>query len=107
MYLVSSAYPISDMFLIVPASAVFIQLKKGKLTFTPWANFVIATILSIIADTGFAYFTVIGRMDDLLWVWNPIYDAAYLAIASSLFWHKEFFTVDEKKLMKAWQEKNR
>lgn len=106
-YLVSSAYPISDIFLIMPATAAFIQLRKGKLTFTPWAYFLVATVVFIIADIGFADFTQIGGLEDSLWIWNPLYNLGYLAIACSLFWHKEFFTIDEKKLTRAWQEKNR
>jgi hypothetical protein len=66
--------------------------------------------LFIIADAGFSYFVQAKGMDDWLWVWNPFYDVGYLAIACSLLWHKEFFTItiNEKKLVKAWwQEKNR
>jgi len=106
-FIVSSAYPVADIFLIIPATAVFIQLRKGKLTSTPWAYLVVAPILFIIADIGFAHFTMIEGMNNLLWIWNPFYETAYVAIASSLFWHREFFTIDEKKLMKEWQEKNR
>jgi hypothetical protein len=106
-YIVGSAYPVADMFLIVPAIAAFIQLRKGKLTFTPWAFIVIATIVFIIADIGFTYSTSVPEMADMLWVWNPLYNVGYIAIASSLYWHKSFFTIDEKKLKRAWQEKNR
>jgi hypothetical protein len=105
-YLVNTAYPVADMVLIVPALAAFIQLRRGKLTFTPWAFIVTAMIIFIIADIGFAYFVVMG-LDDTIWVWYPLYNLADLAIASSLFWHKAFFTIDEKKLMKDWQKKNR
>ena len=107
LYLVSSAYPISDMILIVPAIASFLTLRKGQLTFTPWALFTIATILFIVGDTGFGLFTIIGGMDELTWIWNPFYNIGYLAIANALFWHKHFFTIDEKKLLKEWQMKNR
>lgn len=106
-YIVGSAYPLADMFLVVPAIAAFIQLRKGKLTFTPWAFIVIATIVFIIGDIGFAYSTSITEMADMVWVWNPLYNVGDIAIASSLFWHKSFFTIDEKKLERAWQEKNR
>jgi hypothetical protein len=105
-YLVNAAYPIADVFLIVPALAAFIQLRKGKLTFTPWAFIVTATIIFIIADIGFAYFIVMG-LDDTIWIWNPLFILGDLAIASSLFWHREFYTMDEKKLTRNWQEKNR
>lgn len=106
-YVIGSAYPVADMFLIVPAAAAFLQLRTGKLTFTPWAFIVIATILFIIGDIGFAYSTSIPEMADMVWLWNPLFNLGDIAIASSLFWHKSFFTIDEKKLIKAWQEKNR
>lgn len=106
-YVIGSAYPVADMFLIVPAAAAFLQLRTGKLTFTPWAFIVSATILFIIGDIGFAYSTSIPEMADMVWLWNPLFNLGDIAIASSLFWHKSFFTIDEKKLIKAWQEKNR
>jgi hypothetical protein len=106
-YIVGSAYPIADMFLVVPAIAAFIQMRKGKLTFTPWVLIVLATIVFIIGDIGFAYSTSITELSDTVWFWNPLYNLGYIAIASALFWHKSFFTIDEKKLQKAWQEKNR
>lgn len=106
-YIIGSAYPVGDMFLLVPAIAAFVQLRKGKLTSTPWAFIVIAVIVFIIADIGFAYSTSIDEMEDTIWVWNPLFNIGDFAIASSLFWHKAFFTIDEKKLIKDWQEKNR
>jgi hypothetical protein len=42
-----------------------------------------------------------------LWVWNPLCHVDDFAIAIALFWHRKFLTVDEKKLLKQWQEKNR
>jgi hypothetical protein len=105
-YLVNAAYPVADMFLIIPAVASFIQLRGGKLTSTPWAFIIVATIIFIVADIGFAYFTIL-ELYDTIWIWNPLYNLGDLAIASSLFWHKAFFTIDERKLLKDWQEKNR
>ena len=105
-FLVSSAYPVADIFLIVPAVAAFILLRRGKLTFAPWATIVMATICYIIADAGFAYF-VMGGMDDIVWMWNPLYHIGDFAIASALFWHRKFFTIDQKKLLRQWQENNR
>jgi hypothetical protein len=106
-YVIGSAYPIVDIFLIIPAIAAFVQVRKGRLTFTPWVLIVAATVILTVADIGFAYSALNEELDDLVWVWNPLYNASYVAIASALFWHKSFFTVDEKKLMQRWQEKNR
>jgi hypothetical protein len=102
-----SAYPVVDMIVIIPAVAAFIQLRKGLLTFTPWVLIVAAIIAFIVADIGFAYSTLVTELGDYLWIWNPLYNAAYIAFASSLLWHKSFFTIDEKKQMRLWQEKNR
>jgi hypothetical protein len=106
-YVVASAYPVADMFIIIPAVAAFVQLRKGLLTFTPWLLIVIATIAFIAGDIGFAYSALITEKEDLVWVWNPLYNLAYIAIASSLIWHKSFFTVDEKKELRIWQERNK
>lgn len=106
-YIIGSAYPVADMLLLVPAVATFIQLRKGWLTFTPWAFIIIAIFVFIVADTGFAYSTLSDGMADVVWVWNPLYNIGDIAIAISLLWHREFFTINEKKLMKEWQEKNR
>ena len=106
-FIVSSAYPIADMFLIVLASAAFMQLRKGQLTFTPWAFIVIAVFAFIVADIGFGYFVMVDELADMVWLWYPLYNAGDVAIACSLLWHRRFFTVDEKKQTKEWQEKNR
>lgn len=77
--------------------------RRGLLTYTH----INLRFSSVIADIGFTYSTSVAEMADMLWVWNPLYNVGYIAIASSLYWHKSFFTIDEKKLKKAWQEKNR
>jgi hypothetical protein len=106
-YVIGSAYPVADMLVLVPALAAFVQLRRGLLTFTPWILIVIATIAMIVADIGFAYSALLPELGEYVWVWNPIYNIEYIAFASSLFWHKSFFTMNEKKQMRLWQESNR
>jgi hypothetical protein len=106
-YVIGSAYPVADMLVLVPALAAFVQLRRGLLTFTPWVLIVIATIAMIVADIGFAYSALLPEPGEYVWVWNPIYNIEYIAFASSLFWHKSFFTMNEKKQMRLWQESNK
>jgi hypothetical protein len=106
-YMVSGAYPIVDMFLLVPAVAALLQLRNGWMTFMPWVFIVTGIIVFIIADIGFAFYALSETLVDSIWIWDPLYNIAYVAFACSLLWHKEFFTVNEKKLLKAWQERNR
>src|SRR5262249_45970464 len=105
-YAVSSAYPISDLFLVVPATAAFVQLRKGNLISTPSAFIVFATILFVVGDLGFDYF-VTNNVNDMQWIFDPVYIMGYLAIGCSLYWYKSFFTIDEKKMLRKWQEMNR
>jgi hypothetical protein len=106
-YLIASAYPLADMLLLMPAVASLIQLRKGWLTFTPWAFIVIATCVYIVADIGFAFATSLQEMSDWIWVWNPLYNIGDIALTVSLLWHRKFFTSSERQLLKAWQERNR
>lgn len=106
-FIVSSLYPISDVFLLVPTAMMFIRLRTGAFTFTPWAYLVLAVMLFVVGDIGFALFSAKGGMDDMLWIWDPLYQVGYLAIACSLIWHETFFTVNAKKILKAWQKANR
>jgi hypothetical protein len=106
-YFVGSAYPVADMLVLVPALAAFVQLRRGLLTFTPWIMIVTATIAMIVADIGFAYSALLAELEEHVWVWNPIYNIQYIALAISLFWHKSFFTINEKKQMRLWEESNR
>ena len=43
-YIVSGAYPIVDMFLLVPAVAALLQLRNGWMTFIPWV-FIVTGII--------------------------------------------------------------
>lgn len=106
-YAIAVAYPVADIFLIIPAIAAFIQLRRGQLTFAPWSLIVTATLMFTVGDIGFAYSAIIEEMGNLIWIWNPLYNIAYISIASALFWHKSFFTVSEKKIARDWQENNR
>jgi hypothetical protein len=106
-YVVASAYPVADMLLIIPAVAAFSRFREGRLTFTPWMLIVLANIVFIIGDIGFAYSTSFESLSDFVWVWNPLYNLGDIAIASALFWHRSFFTVDERKLLRLWQERNK
>jgi hypothetical protein len=106
-YIIGSAYPVADMLVLIPALAAFVQLRNGLLMFTPWVLIVAATIAMIVADIGFAYSALLPELEEYVWIWNPIYNIEYIALASSLFWHKAFFTINEKKQLRLWQESNK
>jgi hypothetical protein len=63
-------------------------------------------LLIAAADSGFAYYSATG-LDEQIWVWDLLFNAGYVAIAATLFWHKRFFIFDNNKLKKMWQWENR
>ncbi|WP_337861999.1 hypothetical protein [Nitrososphaera sp.] len=103
---VSVAYPVLDGVLAVPAILVLANLKGGRFTSTPWALLSSALLLVALADSGFAYHAAAG-LEGQIWVWDIFFNASYVAIAATLFWHHRFFIFDKNKLKKMWQWENR
>lgn len=103
---VSIAYPLLDCILAAPAILVLSNLKKGRLTSTPWALLSLSLLVMAAADSGFAYYTAAGLEGDI-WVWDMLYAAVYIAIAATLFWHNRFFVFDKNRAKKVWQEEHR
>ncbi|NWG36890.1 hypothetical protein [Nitrososphaera sp.] len=103
---VSLLYVAVDGLLIVPAVLVLLRLKSGKLTGVPWFLLSISMLLFAAADLGFAYHSAIGAPEND-WVWDPLYNAAYIMMAATLFWHNRFFIYDRDAARKTWQQENR
>jgi hypothetical protein len=100
---ISSVYLVLDAVLIVPAIIVLASLRHGKLTFSPWFLLSSAFLITVAADSGFAYYDAAGMAEDI-WIWNLWYNTSYIIIAATLFWNYRFFIYHEKK--KIWQEEN-
>lgn len=103
---VSIAYPVLDGVLVAPCLLVLLNLKHGRFTAPPWTLLSFSIMLMAAADSGFAYYAAAG-LDEQIWVWDLLYNAGYIAIAATLFWHKKFFIFDNNKLKKMWQSENR
>jgi hypothetical protein len=102
----SISYPALDGLLIVPCILVLLSLRHGRFTAPPWTLLSSAILLIAAADSGFAYYSATG-LDEQIWVWDLLFNAGYVAIAATLFWHKRFFIFDNNKLKKMWQGENR
>jgi hypothetical protein len=99
-------HPILDMLLIIPALVTMLALKDGKLTSTPWLLLASAVLILAIEDIGDIYFSILYEINNH-WVWTMFGTAAYLCIATSLFWYNKFFIFDAKVATRIWQESNR
>ena len=99
-------YPVLDLMLIIPALVVLLGVKDGKLTSTPWILLSAAIFILAVSDIGSIYSSVLN-IEQVHWIWKMFATAAYLCIATSLFWYNRFFIFDAKRATKIWQEKNR
>ncbi len=99
-------YPVLDLMLIIPALVVLSGVKDGKLTSTPWILLAAAIFILAVSDIGSIYSSVLN-IEHVQWIWKMFATAAYLCIATSLFWYNRFFIYDAKRATKIWQEKNR
>jgi len=91
---ISITYPILDGILLVPALLVIISSGKGYLTSIPWIF--VSWIFTAIADSIFGFTAVTSIAGDIS-VWNLFYNAAYLSMATGLFWHNRYMIFDSKR----------
>jgi hypothetical protein len=101
---VSIAYPIADAIMIVPAFLAILGSGRGDLTAIPWIF--ISWIFTALADTLFG-FTFVTNLLGAIPMTDLAYNASYLFMAAGLYWHNKFFVVDESKMERLWQSRNR
>lgn len=103
---VSLAYVVFDGVLIVPAVMVLTKLRRGTFTAVPWFLLSLSILFSAAGDIGFAYYSVTD-MEEQDWVWDLLFNADYIALAATLFWHNRFFIYDKGGAKRVWQKENR
>ncbi len=103
---VSLAYVAADGVVIVPAILVLSRLKGGTFTAVPWFLLSLSLLLAAAGDVGFAYYSAAG-MEEQDWVWDLLFNADYIIMAATLFWHNKFFIYNKNAATKVWQEENR
>ena len=106
---VSLAYVVADGVLIVPAIMVLTRLRRGLFTAVPWFLLSLSILFSAAGDVGFAYY-VASDMEEQAWMWDLLFNANYIAMAATLFWHNKFFIYDKggtKKIEKTERQQER
>lgn len=102
---VSLAYVALDGLVMVPAVMVLTRLRKGAFTSVPWFLISISILLAAAGDVGYAYYEAAGIEGE--WVWDVLFNADYVVIAATIFWHNRFFIFDSRRARDAWQRENR
>lgn len=91
-FAVSTAYPVLDAILFVPAILIVMNAGRGLLTSVPWIF--ISWIFLWLADTILGFTAVQNFDGDIIFV-NSWYTITYLTMAAGLWWYNRFFIFDE------------
>ena len=93
-FLISIAYPVLDVVLIVPSALILLNPVKGSLTSIPWIF--LAVLILGIGDCIFAYTFNVRAMEDLNWISKLFFITSYVIASGGLFWHNKFFICNQK-----------
>lgn len=94
-FLISMAFPVLDVMLIVPSALILLNPVKGSLTSIPWIF--LAVLILGIGDSIFAYTYNVQTMEDLNWISKLFFITSYVIAAGGFFGIIDFLYVIRKK----------
>ena len=95
--LVTIAYPILDLTLIVPSGVIPISLPKGYQQFIPWFLSSLSLLINAIADDGYVHDFVSGNSQNV-WIWYLFYVTDFIIMSAALFWYNNWFHISSSRL---------
>jgi hypothetical protein len=93
-FVVTVAYPILDLMLIIPSAIILVSLRKDYQHSIPWFLSSLSLLVNAIADDGYVNDFVIGNSQNL-WVWDLFYVTDFIIMAGALFWYNKFHISNE------------
>jgi hypothetical protein len=93
-FVVTVAYPILDLVLIIPSAIILVSLRKEYQHSIPWFLSSLSLLVNAIADDGYVNDFVMGNSQDL-WVWDLFYATDFIIMAGALFWYNKFHISNE------------
>jgi hypothetical protein len=88
-FVVTIAYPILDLALILPSAIILLSLHKDYEHSIPWVLSSLSLLVNAIADDGYVNDFVIDNSHNL-WVWDLFYVADFIIMSGALFWYNKF-----------------
>jgi hypothetical protein len=86
---VTIAYPVLDLILIIPSSIVLVKLRKNYQHSIPWFLSSLSLLINAIADDGYLLDFVNGHSEHLIF-WDLFYVADFIIMAGALFWYNRY-----------------
>lgn len=94
--IVTIAYPVLDLILIVPSILILITLRKDIRHYAPWLLSSLSLLLSAVADDGYVIDYVNGNFRHLVF-WDLFYVTDFIIMAGALFWYNRYHMISDKK----------
>ena len=95
-FVVTIAYPVLDLILIIPSAIILISLRKDYQHSIPWFLSSLSLLVNAIADDGYVNDFVSGNSHNL-WTWDLFYVTDFIIMAGALFWYNRFHISNEIK----------
>jgi hypothetical protein len=96
---VTFAYPILDLILIIPSSIVLVKLRKNYQHSIPWFLSSLSLLINAIADDGYLIDFVNGNSQHLIF-WDLFYVADFIIMAGALFWYNRYHITSSRRSRK-------
>jgi hypothetical protein len=95
-FIVTIAYPILDLALIIPSAVILVSLRKDYQHSIPWFLSSLSLLVNAVADDGYVYDLVNGDLQNL-WIWDLFYVTDFIIMSGALFWYNKFHISNEIK----------
>jgi hypothetical protein len=91
---VTIAYPILDLLLIIPSTVILLTLRKDYEHSIPWLLSSLSLLVNAIADDGYLNNFVHGHSQSI-WIWDLFYVTDFIIMAGALFWYNKYHITNE------------
>ena len=96
---VTIAYPVLDLTLIIPSSIVLFKLRKNYQHSIPWFLSSLSLLINAIADDGYLIDFVNGNSQHLIF-WDLFYVTDFIIMAGALFWYNRYHITSSRRSRK-------
>jgi hypothetical protein len=96
---VTIAYPVLDLILIIPSSIVLLRLRKNYQHSIPWFLSSMSLLINAIADDGYLIDFVNGNSHHLIF-WDLFYVMDFIIMAGALFWYNRYHITSNRRSRK-------
>jgi hypothetical protein len=93
---VTIAYPILDLILVIPSSIILIRLHKNYQHSIPWFLSSLSLLINAIADDGYLIDFVNGNSQHLIF-WDLFYVMDFIIMAGALFWINKYYVSSSRR----------